>query len=664
MSTEHERRIATLTSALEQANVTLRGKMDELSLVRRVGDAISQHTSTWTLSFDLVTALAETINCKYAVIYGIADGGSCELQAVSNVFSIDENFPRNIQGSRILWSLEHTYNPIRIDDITECPEWDRDWPFPEDLAAWLFVPLVSQNNLRGVLCLADDTPYAFDDKTLRTLLIIVPQISSAFANIDLYNHLRESEKKFRSLVEGIQDVVYICDDKWHVVEANPAATTLFGENILGKSLEELFATQTSFLEFVDNLRQSKHVQNFESELLTHDRKRIVTLVSCVIEGDKYSGVIKDVTERTHLMAQVTQAQKMESIGTLASGVAHDFNNILGIILPNAELIKFRSPAESQIAKQADVICNVSKRAAQLTRQLLSLSRKDAIALRVLDVNESIRATGKLLGETLDRKIRLEFDLASDLLNIKADDTQIEQVLLNLSINARDAMPDGGSIRFSTHNKEGKVVLRVADTGTGIDKNNLPKIFDPFFTTKEKSKGTGLGLSVCYGIVKQMGGTIAVDSTVGKGTEFTITFPSCNEVKRNSLGPDGAPKGGTEKILIVDDEEDIVFILEAALKSLGYTVVSARNGIEALERAGDDIDLIILDMIMPVMDGLTALRGIRQKTPDVKVIVASGYTHPEKMPMLERVGIEGFIHKPFEIAKLGAAIRDVLDGVVA
>ena len=512
--------------------------------------------------------------------------------------------------------------------------------------------------------LADDAPEAFDERTLRTLMVVVPQIISAFANIGLYNHLRQSELKYRTLVERIQDVVYICDRKWQIVDANPAAEALFGGPIAGRSLTELFGSPNSASQFVEAVRVSRNVQNFETELLTDSNKRIVTLVSCVTDGDRYSGIIKDVTERTHLLGQVTRAQKMESIGTLASGVAHDFNNILGIILPNAELIKMRSDPESAATRLADIIIKATKRAAGLTRQLLSLSRKDAISLRTLCVNEAVRTTGKLLGETLDRKISLEFDLTPDSTNIKADETQIEQVLLNLAINARDAMPEGGVLKFTTRTDGQNATVHVADTGSGIDPENLPNIFDPFFTTKDKSKGTGLGLSVVYGIVKQSGGSIDVKSEVGVGTEFIITLPLTAEARKSVALQDVKPVGGFEKIMIVDDEPEMLNLLEVLLKDLGYAVIAAKNGREAVELADEDVHLIILDMIMPEMDGMTALRCIRQKRPDVKVLVSSGYTSPDKLPILERIGIEGFVQKPFELRKIAMVVRDVLDGVVA
>jgi PAS domain S-box-containing protein len=664
MSTEHERRIASLSAALEEANNTLRGKMDELSLVRRVGDAISHHTSIWSLSTELVDAIAETVSCKYAAIYAgsMSEGGPIQLQAVSSIFSGSEKFPVTLQQTRIIRYLEQT-GPIQIADLKEDPVWSEYWPFPAGLVSWLCVPLLTRNHMRGILFLTDDRPHAFDERTPRTLMTVVPQISSAFSNIGLYNHLRESETKYRTLVAGMQDVVYICDRYWQIVDANPAAESLFGGSIVGRTLTELFASPNTASQFVESVRTGHAVQNFETELLNTSNERLVALLSCVTDGDRYSGIIKDMTERTRLMEQITRAQKMESIGTLASGVAHDFNNILGIILPNAELVKMKTDPSSPAARYADVIINASRRAGQLTKQLLSLSRKDPVSFRVISMNEAVRITVKLLSETLDRKIRLEFDLTEEHTNLKADETQIEQVLLNLAINARDAMPDGGTLRFSTQCEDGNVVVRVSDSGTGMDRETVSKIFDPFFTTKGKSKGTGLGLSVVYGIVKQTGGSIDVKSEVGAGTEFIVRFPLSNEARRKTALHVARPSHGSEKILIADDEPEMLQLLQVGLTDLGYSVVCACNGIEAVELLqNSDIRLIILDMIMPEMDGVGALRRIREKNSDVKVLIASGYTSPEKTPLLDALGIDGFVQKPFELARLAATIRDVLDGV--
>lgn len=662
MFTDSDRRIAVLTNAIEQATNALRDRVDELSLVRRVGDAISQHTSIWSLSAEVVDAIAATINCKYAFIYAGSDGSEFELQAVSSIFAGAERFPVRLNHTRIGTHLEQSDRPIEVSDLANDPGWSSDWPFPKNLLSWLCVPLAARNQLRGMLCLADDAPRAFDERALRILLMVVPQISSAFLNIGLHTHLRESETKYRTLVTRIQDAVYICNWTWQIVEANPAADALFGEPIAGKSLTELFASPNAASEFVEGVRTAGVVQNFEAHLLTAANDNIVALLNCVNDGERYCGVIKDMTERTRLMEQVVRAQKMESIGTLAAGVAHDFNNILGIILPNAEFITMQAEPESSIASYGDTILVASKRAAQLTKQLLSLSRSDPVSFRMIDLNEAVRSTGKLLRQTLNRNIRLDFELTTETASIKADENQIQQVLLNLAINARDAMAEGGVLKFTTRCEPGIIILKVADTGSGIDKDTIPRIFDPFFTTKDKSKGTGLGLSIVYGIVKQTGGTIVVESELGLGTEFTLTFPSASESRRTHVRRRVAATTGSEKILMADDEPEILKVLEQSLRNQGYSVVSARNGVEAVERADADVKLIILDMIMPELDGVAALRRIREKAPHVKVIVTSGYTSPEKTPVLETLGIQAFVQKPFELVKLAAIVRDVLDRV--
>jgi two-component system, cell cycle sensor histidine kinase and response regulator CckA len=240
--------------------------------------------------------------------------------------------------------------------------------------------------------------------------------------------------------------------------------------------------------------------------------------------------------------------------------------------------------------------------------------------------------------------------------------RIEQVLLNLAINARDAMPDGGRLKFSTRCDGAEIIVRVSDTGTGMDLEILSKIFDPFFSTKDKVQGTGLGLSVVYRIVKQTGGSIDVKSEVGAGTEFVLKFPSCSETHRKASRKSARRTNGSEKILVADDEPEMSRLLEHGLSELGYTVVCAKNGVEAVEYTDHTVRLIILDMIMPEMDGVATLRAIREKMPKVKVLIASGYNSPDKAPILEALGIEGFVQKPFELAKLAGIIRDVLDGV--
>ena len=659
-----ESKLEYLAGALDEANSTICARMDELSLARRVGDAISAFTTVPELCKELVTAIAETITCTHAVIYSGLAGSPFHLQAISEVFGPGFSFPESITDSRIARMIVNYQTPIRIDNAASGLSNHKDWPFPADLHSWLFVPLVEGGNLRGVLCLTDDRPNAFSEETERTMLIVVPQIANALAKISLYEGIRSSEVKYRTLVESMQDVVFICDRDWKIENVNAAGSVVFGKSISGRTLPELFYSPLAAQRFIDTLESNRMIQNFEAEMKSELPNRPTVLLSCVRQGDGYAGVIKDVTERARLVEQVVRAQKMESVGTLAAGVAHDFNNILGIILPNAELIKLRAPSDASITRFADVIINASKRANQITKQLLSLARKEPRQQRTINLNDSIRTSCGLFEQTIGKRIAVELDFESDPMSIRADESQVDQILLNLAINARDAMPSGGSLCFHTSTDGKCVYLRITDSGTGIRKDVLPYIFDPFFTTKDKSKGTGLGLSIVYSLMKQFGGAIDVRSEMGKGTEFLLTFPAQFEgvVHREPNVIDA--NGGNERILIVDDEPEMRNLLETALKGIGYDVVSATNGMEAVEAVTDTFDLVIMDMVMPVMDGLTAAHAIREKFPEMKILVASGYTTPEHVPTLRKLNVEGFVQKPFELHKLANLIRDVLDGVAA
>ena len=662
MDSEDNRRISQLTTALEEANVAFRDKIEELSFVSRIGEAISGHTSTRELSSELVQVISQATLSKYAALYCPSHQGTFELQAVSDLFGGLHDFPGTISTSDLPEEVHSPAGSIQFGDSrswTGCP----GWPFPEELLSWLCVPLNTRGTARGILFLADERQNAFSPSTVRTLSIVSPQMSSALANIALYDHLRTSEAKYRTFVERMQDVVYMCDTSWRIIELNPAARNMFAQCDSGGSLLNLFDSDETAGQFRKSVERMGSVQNFEAELERKQDESISALISAVDDGQRISVVIRDVTERNRLARQLTRTQKMESIGTLASGIAHDFNNILGIILPTAELIKLSQPPP-KVGDRADTIIEATKRAAKLTTQLLTMARDEPQEVQLVQLNEIVRTTRHLLAETLDRTIRLELDLDEDLPPIRADENQMAQMLINLAINARDEMPDGGRITFRTRSKARQVLLTVADTGGGIDHAIIDKIFDPFFTTKEKGRGTGLGLSMVYGTIQRSGGTIDVQSEPGSGTEFRMSFPASNSTIRHLDFRKRRAPGGRETVLLVDDEEEILKLLEASLSRRGYAVLTAANGREALDRMTPEVDLVVLDMIMPVLDGLSTLRQIRRSFPHAKVLVASGYTAPDRLAALEVLGIQGFIPKPFHLDKLDTIIRDVLDGIAA
>jgi PAS domain S-box-containing protein len=398
--------------------------------------------------------------------------------------------------------------------------------------------------------------------------------------------------------------------------------------------------------------------------------------------------VRDITEQRkaesevrRLQEQLLQAQKMEAIGRLAGGVAHDFNNLLTAILGNVELIKAKDLERGTIAEIADEIQKAGLRAAALTQQLLAFSRKQMLQPKVLDLNGLVENLSKMLRRLIGEDIKLELRLDGGLGSVRADPGQIEQVILNLAVNARDAMSVGGRLVLETRNAASSetfgpgrldippgpyVILTVSDNGAGMDETVKERIFEPFFTTKELGKGTGLGLSTVYGIVKQSGGYIFVDSEPGHGTVFSIFLPQVDteEASREASPIERRPNGGTERILLVEDEPSVLHLSTRMLEGFGYTVTGVLTPGEALSLPtvvdGRGVNLLITDMVLPGMKGTELARRLQERSPDLRVLFISGYT--DERTFRDGVLADGnaFLPKPFSENVLGRKVREVLD----
>ncbi|HAM49713.1 MAG TPA: hypothetical protein DCP92_03090 [Nitrospiraceae bacterium] len=390
--------------------------------------------------------------------------------------------------------------------------------------------------------------------------------------------------------------------------------------------------------------------------------------------------LEEEREREQIREQLYQAQKMEAIGTLAGGVAHDFNNMLQGILGYVSLLKLKTSESDPIYKPLSVIEHSAEKAAALTKQLLGFARKGKYVLESVNLNDIVDDVLKIISRTFDRAIEIRTALNSDLWSVEADRSQLENVILNLCLNARDATPAGGILQIETVNQEiregenpyswfkaGRYsAIKISDSGIGMDEEVKKHIFEPFFTTKEKGKGTGMGLAMAYGVVKNHDGYIIVDSELGKGSTFTIYLPAVGkEPARTKTEKKEIPHGqGT--ILVVDDEEFIRNLATDILHELGYNVLHAANGREAIDvytlRKGE-IDLVILDLIMPKMGGAEAFQRLKEIDPDVRVVISSGYGIEEKTgEMVNEEGIVGFIQKPYHITVIAEILKDILSSI--
>jgi PAS domain S-box-containing protein len=500
--------------------------------------------------------------------------------------------------------------------------------------------------------------------------------------------LRSSEERYRCLMDRAQDAIFVLDEREIVVEANQAAESLLvktREEIVGQSFLETLAPEDR-QGFQDRLAASPRGGGVRGEIasvLRGDGRRAPVEVSAsVVEigGEPLMlATLRDVSERNALAEQLRLSQKMEAVGQLAGGIAHDFNNLLTAILGYSEIIAADLRDKPELFDAVSEIHNAGKRAAALTRQLLAFSRKQVLELKILDLNEIVRHIEKMLARLLGEDIELVTRLDPEVGAVRADAGQMEQVILNLAINARDAMPKGGLLTIETASIEldesyvqthvstvpGRYsMLTVSDVGTGMDEATQARIFEPFFTTKEKGYGTGLGLSTVYGIVKQSGGYVWVYSERGRGTRFKIYLPRVDAVAETVFAPEAlASRGGAETILLVEDEDAVRALASKILETRGYRVTSARTGDEAIELArvaAEPFHLLVTDMVLPGIGGAEIAARIRERFPEIKVLYASGYSDAV---ILKRGHYErgaAFLEKPFSAAALSRKVREVLD----
>lgn len=684
-------------------------------LVQEIGQATSKildteeliktivHVMEKRLDFDrgmIMLANREKSRLIYADGYGYSEPQ--EKLLLGAEFHLD-----NLKSRGVFLRAFREQKPFLINDISKNEKSlsRRSFELAKRMSvqSLICVPIIYEKESLGIVAVDNvKSKRPLNQSDINFLVGVASQTAVNIIESRSFQKLQESEKKYRDLVENANSIILRMNTKGYITFFNEFAQRFFdyseeeilGLNIVGTLLPSTEETKREIAELVNTLKMEPEkavanqreyrLKNGEKVWLAWTNKPIFGSEGEIKEilsiGNDVTAVRRAAEEKKVLESQLQGAQKMEAIGTLAGGIAHDFNNILQAIIGYTQILLMAKESSDPDYEKLQAIEASAQRASELTQRLLVFGRKVESKLKPVDLNQEVHQVCRMLERTIPKMIEITLDLKRDLQIINCDPVQIEQIMMNLGVNARDAMPDGGKLVFQTRNvtldeafckvnlgcKPGfYVLLRVSDSGIGMEKELQDHIFEPFFTTKETGKGTGLGLAMVYGIVKSHGGYITCDSQPNQGTVFSIYFPAIqSHEKPNPMKAREMPvKGGSERILIVDDEQAIRDLGVELLGSAGYTVVTAPDGETALELYGGEdgkVDLVILDLNMPGMGGKKCLEKLLRINSGVKVIVASGYSAAGLSDDSIRMGAKGFIGKPYEMDKLLKLVREVLD----
>ncbi len=569
----------------------------------------------------------------------------------------------------------------------------------EEVKSLFIVPLTLNDAVVGFIGLdyldKRETWPAFTEHTLLSAGLI---FLNTLERKRYKEHLRRSEGRLKLLFERSADVLYVTTPEGQILDMNPAGVKLLGYNslqeVLKLNVKDLYWESDTRRNFKEIINEKGFVKDFELLLKNREGKKLTVLITAnAVTNEQgkivaYEGIMRDITEKKQLEQQLFQAQKMESIGLLTGSIAHDFNNILTAVNGYAEMIRRGLPEEHPQQIYVSHILRAGRRAENLIRQLLAFSRKQIIEPRIVNINQIISDLRKMLRQLISEDIELHTELTDNIDPIKADPGQIEQVLVNLIINSRDALNQVKDINLKKFikvqtqqvtldedfvarhpgSRVGEFIrISISDNGIGIPDHIQTKIFEPFFTTKEEGKGTGLGLSTVYGIIKQNEGSIYLESEPGQGATFHIYWPVSEEKEDESKKDDTSEvtTKAEEIIMVVEDDLDVRELACTFLTNLGYKVYEAENGARALEIINeqnlvDKIDLIFSDMVMPIMGGDQLAEEIKKINPNIKVLLTSGYTDSQLMKTgLWNRGYH-FLHKPYTIQQMAKKVRKVLD----
>jgi PAS domain S-box-containing protein len=678
----------TRTDESTLSGVTGRIHALDVSSIVKMSLALSETTSLAEVIERLLRTTSENAGADRGALLLLRDG-AVELHAIQEVGAEVRTFAPPLEldaaaelvASAVIRACIDRGAAVIVDDAQASADAHAR---ASGLRSILALPVDSHGARLGVLYFENHvTPGAFTQQHLRVLNTLAAQAAVILDSARLFAALREREARWRALVDSAPDVILIVDRAHRIELCNRPE---FWRGHEHAAIEELFTPEQRerVAAAVDYVFATGKHGSFEAtrELPTGQRRVTARLGPIVRDGviDRVTLIATDITEQRELELQFRQAQKMQAIGTLAGGVAHDFNNLLTVILGACDMGRFdlddhQLPADALVRTSLVEITEAAERAASLTRQLLAFSRKQVLKPVDFDLDELVSGLARMLRRLLGESITLELRLADRPCWLHADRGQIEQVVMNLAVNARDAMPRGGALTLTTAHHEitsadatdrlapGRyVALGVHDTGTGISPELVRRIFEPFFTTKEPGKGTGLGLSTVLGIVEQSGGKIDVDTRLGRGTSFRVLLPAARERELALADDEPELPRGYETLLVVEDDAPVRSLVVQMLASLGYRVLEAGEGEAATQaaRAQTELDLALVDLVLPGASGREVGELLTRLHPRVKLLYTSGYIDDAFNPNRSDLDLR-FVHKPFNRAQLARAVRRLLDG---
>jgi PAS domain S-box-containing protein len=594
-----------------------------------------------------------------------------------------------IDDESMLWIRQPSMFPLDDQRIVNNISGEAKSERNEILAS---IPLLRNGVFAGVMIITGSDAKNFSAKKIALIQAFGNQISVALNNASLFEQVKQSEQLYIDLYEQSPDMYHSVDRSGIIVSCNQTESTTLGlpkEKIIGQPLLNIYP-ESQHMQVKEDLRRifelGEELKGVEEKIQRANGTFIdVSVSASLVYGQDNKPalariVMRDITDKKKMEEKLLQVQKIDSIGNLAGGIAHDFNNILTAILGSASIMRRKINNDERWVKYVDLIETTSRRGAAITRQLLTFARKNNPHVHLVDVNTILDQTVRLFEATTPKSIIVKCSLSQEPVIVTGDEGQLQQAILNLCLNARDAMPMGGVLvinckqcvmneQFASQFADGKAgeyaMVSVADSGVGIPQHILDRIYEPFFTTKEQGKGTGLGLSVVYGVVRSHNGQITVSSEVNSGTVFTMYLPLAKDIRHFVTGRKESKKmvGGTERILLVEDEISIGEVGYDLLSDLGYSIEVVRNGREAVELLSNTrqkFDLIILDMNMPRMGGRETFDRIKELFPSIRILVCSGYSSAMMNDGKFAEEIDGFIQKPYEIEDMSQKIRSVLN----